>query len=73
MGEEISVTITRQDKYRFLVDFGPAIAPTVADEPPPLGDAPAPPQRSSSRPPSQTAYPQAFSSPTANSRKIPDV
>jgi uncharacterized OsmC-like protein len=38
MGEEVSVTITRQDKYRFLVDFGPVIAQTVADEPPPLGD-----------------------------------
>ena len=42
MGEEVSVTITRQDKYRFLVDFGPAIAPTRADEPPPLGDGAGP-------------------------------
>jgi hypothetical protein len=39
---EVSVTITRQDKYRFLVDFGPAIAPTLADEPPPLGDGAGP-------------------------------
>ncbi len=37
MSEAASVTITRQDKYRFLVDFGPGIAPSVADEPPPLG------------------------------------
>ena len=42
MSEEISVTITRQDRYRFLVDFGPAIAQTVADEPPPLGDGAGP-------------------------------
>ncbi len=46
MSEEIAVTITRQDKYRFLIDFGPAIAAGVADEPPPLGDGagPAPTQ-----------------------------
>lgn len=37
MSEPISVTVTRQDRYRFLVDFGPALAKTVADEPPPLG------------------------------------
>src|SRR5208282_4834219 len=46
MSEEISVTVTRQDKYRFLVDFGPDIAKLVADEPAPLGDGagPSPPQ-----------------------------
>ncbi len=38
MSEEISVTITRQDKYQFLVDFGPHLAPSVVDEPPPLGE-----------------------------------
>ncbi len=38
MNDEVSVTITRQDKYRFLVDFGPDIAKMVADEPAPLGD-----------------------------------
>jgi uncharacterized OsmC-like protein len=38
MSETVSVTITRQDKYRFLVDFGPGLAQAVADEPPPLGD-----------------------------------
>ena len=37
MREQVSVTVTRQEKYRFLVDFGPGIAATVADEPPPLG------------------------------------
>lgn len=46
MSQEISVTVTRQDKYKFLVDFGPNIANIVADEPPPLGDGagPSPPQ-----------------------------
>ena len=42
MGEQISVTITRQDKYKFVVDFGPVIAKTVADEPAPLGDGAGP-------------------------------
>ena len=42
MTDEISVTVTRQDKYRFLVDFGPTIAETIADEPPPLGDGAGP-------------------------------
>ena len=42
MSETISVTVTRQDKYRFLVDFGPDIAQSVADEPPPLGDGAGP-------------------------------
>jgi uncharacterized OsmC-like protein len=46
MSEEVSVTITRQDKYRFLIDFGPDVAKTMADEPAPLGDGagPSPPQ-----------------------------
>ena len=46
MSEEISITITRQDNYRFVVDFGAGIAPTLADEPPPIGDGsgPSPPQ-----------------------------
>lgn len=38
MTDEAAITITRQDKYRFLVDFGPGIADTVVDEPAPLGD-----------------------------------
>jgi uncharacterized OsmC-like protein len=42
MKEPVSVIITRQDKYRFLVDFGPGIDKTVADEPPPLGDGTGP-------------------------------
>lgn len=42
MSEEISVTVTRQDKYKFLVDFGPNLAQTVADEPPPLGEGTGP-------------------------------
>lgn len=42
MSDQISVTITRQDKYRFVVDFGPGLAPAVADEPAPLGDGAGP-------------------------------
>ena len=37
MSDQISVSITRQEKYRFVVDFGPAMA-SIADEPPPLGE-----------------------------------
>lgn len=37
MSERVSVSLTRQDKYRFLVDFGAGIERAVADEPPPLG------------------------------------
>jgi uncharacterized OsmC-like protein len=42
MSEPISVTITRQDRYKFLVDFGDGIATTVADLPPPLGEGAGP-------------------------------
>jgi len=42
MASEASVTITRQGKYRFLVDFGPNLAAGTADEPPPLGDGAGP-------------------------------
>ena len=42
MSEDVCVTVTRQDKYRFLVDFGPDIAKTVADEPSPLGEGAGP-------------------------------
>jgi organic hydroperoxide reductase OsmC/OhrA len=38
MASEVSVTITRQDRYRFLVDFGDGIPPGAVDEPPPLGE-----------------------------------
>jgi uncharacterized OsmC-like protein len=42
MNNQVSVTVTRQNKYRFLVDFGPDIAQSVADEPAPLGDGAGP-------------------------------
>ena len=44
MSDAASVTITRQDKYRFLVDFGGSadIAQMQADEPVPLGDGAGP-------------------------------
>jgi organic hydroperoxide reductase OsmC/OhrA len=42
MTEAISVTITRQDKYKFVVDFGEAMAKTLADLPPPLGEGAGP-------------------------------
>ncbi|MDP1751499.1 MAG: OsmC family protein [Reyranella sp.] len=42
MSEQVSVTITRQDKYRFLVDFGSGMPTSVADEPAPLGDGTGP-------------------------------
>ncbi len=42
MSEKICVTVTRQDKYRFLLDFGPGIPQTAGDEPPPLGDGAGP-------------------------------
>ena len=42
MSETICVTITRQEKYKFLVDFGENIPQAIADEPPPLGDGAGP-------------------------------
>ena len=42
MSDQATVTLTRQSGYQFLVDFGPAIAQLVADEPPPLGAAAGP-------------------------------
>lgn len=42
MSDATTVTVTRQDKYKFLVDFGPAIAKTLADEPAPLGEGAGP-------------------------------
>ncbi len=41
MSDQVSVTITRQEKYRFVVDFGPGMA-AIADEPPPLGEGSGP-------------------------------
>jgi uncharacterized OsmC-like protein len=37
MAHQISVTVTQQSDYQFLVDFGGGIAVLKADEPPPLG------------------------------------
>ena len=42
MSDPVTVTVTRQDKYKFLVDFGPAIGQIVADEPAPLGEGAGP-------------------------------
>ena len=42
MTETHSVTITRQDKFRFLVDFEPGLGQLVDDEPAPLGDGAGP-------------------------------
>lgn len=38
MSETICVTVARQEKYRFLIDFGEEIPQMVSDEPPPIGD-----------------------------------
>lgn len=37
MSETVSITITQQENYQFLVDFGAAIPALLADEPAPLG------------------------------------
>ena len=37
MSDTVSVTITQQNNYQFLVDFGAGIPPLLADEPAPLG------------------------------------
>lgn len=44
MSHNVSITVTQQDNYKFLVDFGAAIPTMVADEPAPLGsgDGPSP-------------------------------
>lgn len=44
MSENVSVSITRQSGYQFLVDFGAGIASLPVDEPSPLGqgEGPAP-------------------------------
>lgn len=42
MSNTVSVTITQQENYQFLVDFGDAIQSLVADEPPPLGQGAGP-------------------------------
>lgn len=42
MSETVSVTITQQEKYRFLVDFGDAIPDLIADEHVPMGEGSGP-------------------------------
>ena len=42
MSSAATVTITRQSGYQFLVDFGDAIPPVIADEPAPLGEGSGP-------------------------------
>ena len=37
MSETTCVTVTREDRFRFLIDFGPGVPEIVGDEPPPLG------------------------------------
>jgi uncharacterized OsmC-like protein len=37
MSHEVSITVTQQGNYKFLVDFGAAIPQLLADEPAPLG------------------------------------
>lgn len=46
MNDQVSVTIRRQAKYRFVVDFGAGVPASLVDEPAPLGDGegPSPPQ-----------------------------
>lgn len=42
MADRVSVTITQQQDYQFLVDFGQALPTLLADEPPPLGQGQGP-------------------------------
>lgn len=42
MSDRVSVVITRQDKFRFLIDYGAGIPSSVADEPAPLGESAGP-------------------------------
>ncbi len=42
MTHTVSITVTQQDKYQFLVDFGAAFPPLLADEPAPLGEGAGP-------------------------------
>lgn len=46
MSHEVSITVTQQGHYQFLVDFGTAIPGLLADEPAPLGagEGPSPSQ-----------------------------
>ncbi len=42
MSEEVRVTVTREENFRFSIDFGPDIATLVADEPAPVGEGAGP-------------------------------
>jgi hypothetical protein len=71
MNETICVTITRQEKFRFPVDFGESIPNTISDEPPPLGDNEGPRRSGFSGRRYPTASARASSSPSTSSRPIP--
>lgn len=38
MSERVTINITRQEDYRFLVEFGPQYPTLIADEPMPIGE-----------------------------------
>jgi uncharacterized OsmC-like protein len=42
MDDTVSITITQQENYKFLVDFGTGLSPLLADEPEPLGSGEGP-------------------------------
>ena len=42
MSEEVRVTVTGEENYRFTVEFGPGVAAIAADEPPPIGEGSGP-------------------------------
>jgi len=42
MSQSLSITVTRQRGYQFLVDFGPGLAPVTGDLPAPLGQGAGP-------------------------------
>jgi uncharacterized OsmC-like protein len=42
MGDTVSITITQQENYKFLVDFGTRLPSLLADEPEPLGSGAGP-------------------------------
>lgn len=37
MSDAVTITVTQQENYKFLVDFGSGLSPLLADEPEPLG------------------------------------
>jgi len=42
MSEEVRVTITREENFRFSADFGPGMAAMIADEAAPIGEGAGP-------------------------------